>query len=165
VTRAMQPILSTYDPEQDFAWVDATPFRAHVGQLLATGLTEPVIARLTGLSVRAVAHLAHGRSGRPIRRISGDSARRLLRITTLEAKSLRYRPVSVRASRSRLRAMAESGWSVERLADDIGICIPDVQQILGPGTATCSQLTALKIAAAFQQWEDAQDFPGLHAVA
>jgi hypothetical protein len=165
VTRVLQPILSAYDPDQEFAWVDATPFRAHVGQLLATGLTEPVIARLTGLSVRAVEHLAHGRAGRPVRRICGDSARRLLRITTLEAKAVRYRPVPVRASRYRLRAMAESGWTEDRLADDIGICIRDVQQVLGRGTATCSQLTALKIAAAYQQWEIDQELPRLYAVA
>lgn len=165
MTRALQPLLATYHPDQDFAWVDATPFRAHVGQLLATGLTEPVIARLTGLSVRAVVHLAHGRGGRPVRRICGDSARSLLRITTLEARALRFRPVPVRASRYRLRAMAAAGWTVERLAEEAGICIRDVQQVLCPGSATCTQLTALKIAATFDQWETEQEFPGLLAAA
>ncbi len=163
MTQALQPILYSYDCGQEAVWVDATPFRAHVGQLLATGLTEPVLARLTGVSVRAIEHLAHGRRGRPVRRICGDTARRLLRITTLEAKALRFRPVPVRPSRYRLRAMAEAGWTEQRLADDIGLCIRDVQQVVGRGSATCSQLTALKIAAAYEQWETEQEFPGLYA--
>ena len=163
MTVALQPILYSYDSEQEAVWVDATPFRAHVDQLLSTGLTAPVLARLTGVSVRAVTHLAYGRGGRPVRRICGDTARRLLRITTLEARALRFRPVPVRASRYRLRAMAEAGWTERQLADDTGVCIRDVQQVLGPGSATCSQLTALKIAAAYEQWEIEQEFPGLFA--
>ena len=98
-----------------------------------------------------------------MRRICGETARRLLRITTLEAKALRFRPVPVRATRYRLRAMAEAGWTVQRLADDIGVCIRDVQHALGRGSATCTQLTALKVAAAYEQWEIEQEFPGLYA--
>lgn len=158
--RALQPILLSEDPASAGLWVDARPFRAHLGQLLSVGLTEPVVARLTGLSVRAVEHLAHGRSGRPVRRICSESARRLLRITTAEARALRFRPVPVRASRARLRAMAAygmpsssaPGWTEQRLADAIGISIRDAQQVLGRGSATCSQLTALKIAAAYERW-------------
>lgn len=163
MAQALQPILYSYDSEQEAVWVDATPFRAHVDQLLATGLTEPVLARLTGLSVRAVEHLAHGRRGRPVRRICGDTARRLLRITTLEARALRLRPVPVRASRYRLRAMAEAGRTDRQLAEQVGLGIRDVQQVLGRGSATCSQLTALKIAATYEQWETEQEFPGLCA--
>ena len=37
---ALQPILYSYDPEQEGVWVDAAPFRAHLTHLLATGLTE-----------------------------------------------------------------------------------------------------------------------------
>ena len=59
--------------------------------------------------------------------------------------------------------MAEAGWTEQRLADDIGVCIRDVQQVVGRGSATCSQLTALKIAAAYEQWETEQEFPGLYA--
>ena len=108
---ALQPILYSYDPEQEGVWVDATPFRAHLMHLLATGLTEPVIARLAGVSVRSVDHLAHGRRGRPVRRICGDTGRRLLRITTVEARAIRFRPVPVRPSRYRLRAMVAAGWT------------------------------------------------------
>ncbi|HEU5483617.1 MAG TPA: hypothetical protein VFU98_01820 [Microlunatus sp.] len=163
MTQALQPILYSYDAEQEAVWVDAIPFRAHVRQLLATGLSEPVIARLAGISVRAVEHLAHGRLGRPVRRICTDSGRRLLRITTSEAEALRFRPVPVRSSRYRLRTMAEAGWSEERLSGVVGVGIRDIQQVLGPGSATCSQLTALRIAAAYEQWEADREFPGLAA--
>ncbi|HEY5980011.1 MAG TPA: hypothetical protein VIT41_10290 [Microlunatus sp.] len=151
--QALQPILYSYDPEQEGVWVDATPFRAHLTHLLATGLTEPVIARLTGVSVRSINHLAHGRRGRPVRRICGDTGRRLLRITTMEARAIRFRPVPVRPSRYRLRAMVEAGWTRPRLAASIGVSIRDVDQILDRGAATCSQLAALKISAAYEMWE------------
>lgn len=165
MTGTLQPILYSYDPELEAAWVNATPFRAHLGQLLATGLTEPVIARLAGVSLRSVVRLAHGRAGRPIRRICGDTGRRLLRITTSEARAIRFRPVPVRPSRYRLRALAEHGWTVERMVEDIGLGIRDVQQVLQRGSATCSQLVALKISVAFEQWEIEQEFPGLYATA
>ncbi len=154
---ALQPILYSYDPEQEGVWVDAAPFRAHLTHLLATGLTESVIARLTGISVRSVEHLAHGRRGRQVRRICGDTGRRLLRITTLEARAIRFRPVPVRPSRYRLRSMVAAGWTVHRLADDIGVSIRDVEQVLDHRAATCPQLAALKIAAAYERWETEQE--------
>lgn len=156
---ALQPILYSYDPEQEGVWVDATPFRAHLMHLLATGLTEPVIARLAGVSIRSVDHLAHGRRGRPVRRICGDTGRRLLRITTAEARAIRFRPVPVRPSRYRLRAMIAAGRPVHRLADDIGVGIRDLEQVLDQRTATCPQLAALKIASTYEQWETEQELP------
>lgn len=165
MTRVLHPLTSTDHPEQDFTWVDAAPFRAHVGQLLANGLTESVIARLTGLSVRAVNHLAYGRHGRPVRKICRDSARNLLQITTGEARALRYRAVPVQESRQRLHLMARGGWTTEQLAEQVGICIREVEQVLCPASATCTQLTAVKIAATFEQWESDQEFLGLVAAA
>jgi hypothetical protein len=157
VIEALQPILYSYDPEQEGVWVDATPFRAHLMHLLATGLTEPVIARLAGVSARSVTHLAHGRRGRPVRRICGDTGRRLLRITTMEARAIRFRPVPVRPSRYRLRSMAAAGWTVPRLADDLGLSVAEVERVLDRGAATCPQLAALKISVAYEQWETEQD--------
>ncbi|GAA3709324.1 hypothetical protein GCM10022204_29470 [Microlunatus aurantiacus] len=162
MTPALQPILFSYDPDAEGVWVDAAPFRAHLTLLLAAGLTEPVVARLAGVSVRSVAHLAHGRRGRVMRRICGDTGRRLLRITVTEARSIRHRPVPVRASRYRLRAMTAAGWSVERLADDLGLAIPVLERVIGRGSATCSQLVALTVAAAYEQWETDQDLAGPH---
>lgn len=154
---ALQPILFSYDPDQEGVWVDAAPFRAHLMLLLGAGLTEPVIARLAGVSVRSVEHLAHGRRGRLVRRVCGDTGRRLLRITTMEARAIRHRPVPVRASRYRLRAMTEAGWSLHRLARDTGLGVPVLHQVVGRGSATCSQLVALTIAAAYEQWELQQE--------
>ena len=162
---ALQPILYSYDPEQEGVWVDATPFRAHLALLLATGLTEPVIARLAGVSLRSVDHLAHGRRGRPVRRVCGDTGRRLLRITTSEAKAIRFRPVPARPSRYRLRSMVAAGWTVQRLADDIGVSIRDVEQVLDQRAATCPQLAALKIAAAYERWETEQELGATCVVA
>jgi hypothetical protein len=163
VTVALQPILFSYDPEQEAAWIDASPFRAHLTLLLATGLTAAVIARLAGVSVRAVEHLAHGRHGRPVRRVSADTGRRLLRITTLEARAIRFRPVPVRPSRYRLRALVDAGLTLQQLADDLAVSIRDLEQVLGRGSATCSQLVALKISAAYEQWAIEQEFPGIYA--
>jgi hypothetical protein len=157
VIEALQPILYSYDPDQEGVWVDATPFRAHLTHLLAIGLTEPVIARLAGVSLRSVDHLAHGRRGRPVRRVCGDTGRRVLRITTSEAKAIRFRPVPARPSRYRLRALVAAGWTVQRLAHDIGVSIRDLEEVLDQRAATCPQLAALKIAAAYEQWETEQD--------
>lgn len=163
---ALQPISSYREPStrepsnrepgQEATWVDAGPFRAHLTHLLAIGLTEAVVAQLTGLSLRAVRHLAHGRGGRPVRRICADTGRRLLRLTTWEARAICFRPVPVRASRHRLRLMAGAGWSTSRLADEIGLGIRDVEQIVGRGSASCPQLAAMKIAEVFARWEAAR---------
>lgn len=154
---ALQPILYSYDLEQEAAWVDATPFQAHVAQLLATGLTVPVIAQLSGVSERSVRHLAHGRDGRRVQRICRETGRKLLRITTLEARAIRFRPVPVRLSRGRLRTMTGAGWPIEQLAMEIGLGIDEVSRIVGRGSATCSQLSALKISVCYERWAIEQE--------
>ncbi len=165
MTPALQPMLFSPDPDAEGVWVDAAPFRAHLLHLLGAGLTEPVVARLAGVSLRSVVHLAHGRRGRVPRRICGDTGRRLLRITTAEARAIRYRPVPVRASRYRLRAMIAAGWTVQRLAEDSGLAIPVLEQVAGRGSATCTQLVALTIAAAYEQREIDRQPTGLDAAA
>ena len=166
MSAALQPVLYSYDPEREAVWVDATPFRAHVAQLLATGLTVPVIAQLAGVPERSVQHLAHGREGRRVHRLCRDTGRRLLRITTMEARAVRFRPVPVRLSRERLRTMVGAGWSVDQLADQTGLGIDEVARIVGRGSATCSQLCALKIAVGYQRWIAQQEAgPGCPAVA
>lgn len=148
----LQPILFSYDADQEGTWVEATPFRAHLRHLLAAGLSEPVIARMAGISSVAVVRLAHGREGRPVRRVPSDTGRRLLRITTTEARAVRIRPVPVHPTRQRLREMVTAGSTVEHLADDLSVSIRDLESAIGRGSATCSQLVALKVAAAYEQW-------------
>ena len=160
---ALQPVLYSYDPEREAMWVDATPFQAHVAQLLAAGLTVPVIAQLAGVRERAVQHLADGRDGRRVHRICRDTGRRLLRITTMEARAIRFRPVPVRLSRERLRTMVGAGWSVEDLAGQCGLGIDDVARIVGRGSATCSQLSALKVSVGYAGWRLSQASAHDHA--
>ena len=144
-------------------WVDATPFRAHLGQLLATGLTEPVIARLAGVSVRAVEHLAHGRRGRPVRRICDERHAGC-------CGSPRRRPRRSGSDRCRCgrSAIGCARWPrpagpCSSSPTTLGLCIRDVQQVDRPGVGDLLQLTALKIAAAYELWETEQEFPGLYA--
>ena len=75
----------------------------------------------------------------------------------MEARAIRFRPVPVRSSRYRLRSMVAAGWTVDRLADRIGLSIRDVEQVLDQRSATCPQLAALKISAAYDQWETEQE--------
>jgi hypothetical protein len=100
-----------------------------------------------------------------VRRVSADTGRRLLRITTVEARAIRFRPVPVRPSRYRLRAMADAGLTLQQLADDMAVSIRDLEQVLGRGSATCPQLVALKISAEYEQWAIEQEFPGIYAAA
>lgn len=157
---ALQPVLYSYDPEREAVWVDATPFQAHVAQLLAAGLTVPVIAQLAGVRERSVRHLAHGREGRRVQRICRDTGRRLLRITTMEARAIRFRPVPVRLSRVRLRTMMGAGWTIDQLAEQTGLGVDEVARIVGRGSATCSQLSALKVAVGHQRWIIQQEAAG-----
>ncbi|MDN5760795.1 MAG: hypothetical protein L0H41_00555 [Microlunatus sp.] len=153
MSRALQPILFSYQPDQEAMWIDAVPFRAHLVHLLAAGLTEAVIARMSGLSTPAVRHLAHGRWGRPVRRVPIDTARRLLRITTAEARAVRVRLVPVHPTRQRLREMVAAGWTLAALADELAVSIRELEPALGRGSSSCSQLLRLKVAAAYERWD------------
>jgi hypothetical protein len=69
------------------SWVEAAPFRAHLSHLVATsGLSPTGVALLAGVSPRFAHHLLNGRGGRLLRRISPDSARKLLRVTPADAR-------------------------------------------------------------------------------
>lgn len=164
----LQPMSLAHDPDQEDVWVDATPFRAHLAHLLAAGLTEQMIAQLAGVSLRSVEHLVHGRRGRPVRRIYAENGRRLLRLTSWEARALRFRPVPSRPSRRRLRALLDAGWSIEGLADHLELAISELEQLLTPGSYSCSQRAALRIAGAYERhegWEPDQPADNYVAVA
>ena len=160
VTQALQPILYSYDGEQEAVWVDATPFRAHRrtaagdrsdragprpadrGERAGGGAPRPRTAGPTGAShlrrhrppVAADHH--PGGQGAPVPTGAGAGSR--------DTGCARWPKPAGPSSCS---------------PSDIGVCISDVQQVLGRGSATCSQLTALKIAAAYEQWETEQEFP------
>ena len=75
----------------------------------------------------------------------------------MEARAIRFRPVPVRPSRYRLRSMVAAGWTVPRLAVDLGLSVAEVERVLDRGAATCPQLAALKISVAYEQWETEQE--------
>jgi hypothetical protein len=71
-------------------WVDARPFRAQLHYLMASGsLTVDDVAAVAGISARVAERLLHGRDGRPLRRISPDTARRLIQISHQHVRALR----------------------------------------------------------------------------
>ena len=83
----------------------------------------------------------------------------------MEARAIRFRPVPVRLSRERLRTMVGAGWSVEDLAGQCGLGIDDVARIVGRGSATCSQLSALKVSVGYAGWRLSQESAHDHAAA
>ena len=86
-------------------WVDAAPFRAQLHHLMgSTALSLGEVAAAAGISVRLAEHLAYGRNGRALRRVSPDTARRLM---TLSVAQLRRRGAAAGrpARRGRLRGM------------------------------------------------------------
>jgi hypothetical protein len=71
-------------------WVDAGPFRAQLRYLMASGsLSVDDVAAVAGISARLADRLLHGRNGRPVRRISPETARRLIQVSDQHVQALR----------------------------------------------------------------------------
>ena len=88
-------------------WVDAAPFRAQLRHLMAAfSLPVEDVAAAAGISARLAAHLVYGRNGRPARRISPDTARRLLRLSDDQVRLLRPAPGALRTGPAPARAAA-----------------------------------------------------------
>ena len=80
-------------------WVDAAPFRAQLHHLMGgTALTLGEVAGAAGISVRLAEHLAYGRNGRALRRVSEETGRRLM---CLSVAQLRRRRVVLREPAAR----------------------------------------------------------------
>ena len=130
------------------AWVDAAPFRAQLRHLMAaSGLSLPCVALLTGITPRLASRLLHGGGGRALRRISPDTARKLLRVTPGEARAVRTRIVPAEATRRHLRRLLGDGWSVAEVAGMLGVSTDVVDDLAWGAATTCTQLTALRAAA------------------
>jgi plasmid maintenance system antidote protein VapI len=129
-------------------WLEAAPFRAHALHVMAVGaLSEAALAVLVGVSARAVHHLVHGRRGRQVRKISPQIARRLFSLTPLEASIVRIRLVPADRACFHLVQLREAGWSIQRLADAMGITLDAAVALVDGRTAHCTQLVALRAAA------------------
>jgi hypothetical protein len=84
-------------PEQVGHWVDAAPFRAQLHHLMGgTGLSAAEVAAAAGISTRLAVHLAYGRNGRALRRVSPDTGRRLMALSVPQLRRQRRRLVAMR---------------------------------------------------------------------
>lgn len=76
-------------------WVDAAPFRAQLHHLMGgTALTAAEVGVAAGLSARLGEHLAYGRNGRVLRKVSPETGRRLMMLSVEGLRrQARRRPV------------------------------------------------------------------------
>ena len=129
-------------------WVDAGPFRAHLRYLMATAsLSIDDVAVVAGISVRVADRLLHGRDGRPLRRISPDTARRLIQVSDQQVQALRRIMVPAAPARLQLRRLHRAGWENLAIADRVGVAAPELAE-LAAGSDTCSLLLTVRLTAA-----------------
>jgi hypothetical protein len=73
-------------------WVDAAPFRAQLHHLMgSTALSAAEVATAAGISRRLAVHLAYGRNGRALRRVSPETGRRLMALSVTQLRRWRSR--------------------------------------------------------------------------
>lgn len=129
-------------------WVDAAPFRAHLAHVMAVGdMSVDVVAAMTGVSLRAARHLLRGRGGRPVRRISAETGRRLLRITSFDARTVRQRLVSSRGAVMQLGEIRTTGLPLIEVARRSGIDEDLLVELVEGRRDVCSPLLAAQVAA------------------
>jgi hypothetical protein len=129
-------------------WVDAGPFRAQLRYLMASGsLTVEDVAAVAGISARLADRLLHGRDGRPVRRISPDTARRLIQISDQHVQALRRIMVPAASARLQLRRLNRAGWDHLATAERVRVALPELVE-LAAGADTCSLLLTVRLTAA-----------------
>jgi hypothetical protein len=129
-------------------WVDAGPFRAQLRYLMASGsLSVDDVAAIAGISSRLADRLLHGRNGRPLRRISSDTARRLIQVSDQHVQALRRIMVPAAPARLHLRRLYRAGWQNLAIAQRVRVAAPELVE-LAAGAETCSLLLTVRLAAA-----------------
>ena len=129
-------------------WVDARPFRAQLRFLMASGsLTVDDVAAVAGISARLADRLLHGRDGRPLRRISPDTARRLIQISDQQVQALRRIVVPAAPARLQLRRLHRAGLEEPAIAERVRVAVPQLVE-LASGAETCSLLLTVRLTAA-----------------
>jgi hypothetical protein len=96
-------------------WADAGPVRAHVGMLMAAGLTQENVAALADVRPGSVTHLMRGSNGKPpARHVRPEVARKILAVQPgpLPGSGL----VGSTGTLRRLQALVAIGWSQRQLA-------------------------------------------------
>lgn len=133
----------SYD-RPDGGWVEAGPFRAHLRHLMAAGgLNAHEAGLVTGLSVRAVQHILHGRRGRLQRRISPDTARQLLRVGTTDVRSLRWCLTPAEPARTAYRELVAADWTRGQIAAAVRTPLAELDAL--PRAGHCSRLLAVRL--------------------
>ena len=129
-------------------WVDARPFRAQLRYLMASGsLSVEDVAAVAGISARLAERLLHGRDGRPLRRISPDTARRLLQVSDQQVRALRRIMVPAAPARLQLQRLHGAGWDDLLIAERVRVAAPERVE-LAAGADTCSLLLTIRLTAA-----------------
>ena len=129
-------------------WVDARPFRAQLRYLMASGsLSVEDVAAVAGISARLARRLLHGRDGRQLRRISPDTARRLIQISDQQVQALRRIVVPAAPARLQLRRLYRAGWDDLAIAERVHVAVPQLVE-LASGADACSLLLTVRLTAA-----------------
>jgi hypothetical protein len=129
-------------------WVDAGPFRAQLRYLMASGsLSVDDVAAVAGISARLADRLLHGRNGRPVRRISPETARRLIQVSDQHVQALRRIMVPAAPARVQLGRLHRAGWEDSAIAERIRFAAPELVE-LASGADTCSLLLTVRLTAA-----------------
>lgn len=129
-------------------WVDAGPFRAQLRYLMASGsLSVDDVAAVAGISARLADRLLHGRNGRPVRRISPETARRLIQVSDQHVQALRRIMVPAAPARVQLGRLHRAGWEDSAIAERVRVAAPELVQ-LASGADTCSLLLTVRLTAA-----------------
>lgn len=139
--------INTTEPAPNAPWVAAAPFRAHAHNLMGIGgLTVDDLAALTGLTAALLQHLLHGRDGRPLRRVSPETARRLWRVTQTDVHALPERSISTVLAREPYERLRESGWPDEVIARRVGVQLSQLADLRMPDRQ-CSLLLGVRLTA------------------
>jgi hypothetical protein len=129
-------------------WVDAGPFRAQLRYLMASGsLSVDDVAAVAGISARLADRLLHGRNGRPVRRISPETARRLIQVSDQHVQALRRIMVPAAPARVQLGRLHRAGWEDPAIAERVRVAAPELVE-LASGADTCSLLLTVRLTAA-----------------
>ena len=123
-------------------YVDAAPARAHVRQLMDSGLGWQRIAAMAGVGNSVVEKLLYGAAYRgmgPSKRIRPETADKLLAVQPSADALGGAASVDGTGTRRRLRALVASGWPQARLADRLGVHRSNFGKIIhGPGPVLAS---------------------------
>jgi transcriptional regulator with XRE-family HTH domain len=129
-------------------WVEAAPFRAQLRHLMGgTGLSAAEVATVAGISPQLAEHLLTGRNGRPVRRVSRETARRLLALSIRQLRQLQRRTEPAGRARWELARLRAAGWDHPAIADRVGATAQELDE-LRDGAAACRRLLAVRLVAA-----------------